>query len=104
MVGRMSAEDIVLDAIARRRSLFLVYGESATRVVQPHVLYRSAKGTVCLDAYQVAGASSSGHLPGWREFDLARAREVELVEDAFAPAPGFDRAAAKYRHGVIASV
>ena len=104
MVGRMSAEEVVRDAIAQRRSLFLVYGEGATRVVQPHVLYRSAKGTVCLDAYQVAGSSSSGRLPGWREFDLARTREVEVLEDAFEPAPGFDRAAAKYRQGVIASI
>ena len=92
------------DAIARRHSLFLVYGDGATRVVQPHILYRTAKGTICLDAFQVAGSSSSGRLPGWREFDLARTREIELLEDAFDPAPGFDPGAPKYRHGVIASV
>ena len=69
----MRAEDVVRDAIASRQTLFLVYRDGETRVVQPHVLYRSAKGSVLLDAYQVAGASMSGMLPGWREFDLALA-------------------------------
>src|SRR4051812_28345706 len=100
----MSAEDVMRDAIARRHSLFLVYRDGATRVVHPHVLYRNANGAVLLDAYQVAGASMSGMLPGWREFDLARTTEVEPLADAFTVAPGFDPVAAKYRHGVLASV
>ena len=100
----MSAEAVVREAIARRHTLFLVYREGETRVVQPHVLYRTAKGTVCLDAYQIAGPSASGGLPGWREFDLARLSEVEPVGETFTPAPGFDPIAAKYRSGVIASV
>jgi hypothetical protein len=104
IVRRMSAEAVVREAIAQRHSLFLVYREGETRVVQPHVLYRTAKGTVCLDAYQLAGSSSSGELPGWREFDLARTSDVEPLDDAFEPAPGFDPDAVKYRHGVIARV
>src|SRR4051812_12465688 len=100
----MSAEDVVRDAIAGQHSLFLVYRDGETRVVQPHVLYLTGKGTVCLDAYQVAGASSSGALPGWREFDLARTTDVEPLADAFTVAPGFDPGAPKYRHGVLASV
>jgi hypothetical protein len=100
----MSAEDVVRDAIARRQSVFLVYRDGETRVVQPHVLYVTHKASVCLDAYQVAGASASGMLPGWREFDLAQTTDVEPVGDAFTVAPGFDPGAPKYRHGVLAAV
>jgi hypothetical protein len=100
----MSPEDVVREAIAGRQTVFLVYRDGSTRVVQPHVLYRTAKGSVCLDAYQVAGASASGMLPGWREFDLARVSDVEPVGEAFTVAPGFDPRAAKYRDGLISSV
>jgi hypothetical protein len=93
---------LVRDAIAQRRPLFLAYRGGPTRVVHPHVLYRSAAGTICLDAYQVAGASSSGDLPGWREFELEYATDVEPIGDRFELAPGFDPAAPKYRHGVLA--
>jgi hypothetical protein len=100
----MSAEDVVREAIREQHSLFLVYREGATRVVQPHVLYLDRDGKVCLDAYQVAGESASGALPGWREFDLELASEVEPLEDAFDIAAGFDLDAPKYRHGVLEAV
>ena len=100
----MSAEGVVREAIEHRRSLFLVYRAGATRVVQPHALYRTSGGRLFLDAYQVAGESSSGDLPGWREFDLALTMDVEALDDAFEPAPGFDRGALKYRRGVVAIV
>jgi hypothetical protein len=100
----MSAETAVREAIRERHSLFLVYREGATRVVQPHVLYLDRNGKVCLDAYQVAGESSSGSLPGWREFSLEETSDVEWVDDAFEIAPGFDPDAPKYRHGVLEAV
>ena len=100
----MSTEDVVREAIAARRAIFLVYRGGATRVVQPHALYRAAGGRVLLDAYQVAGESSSGELPGWREFDLAQTSDVEPLDERFAIAPGFDPGAVKYRRGVLAMV
>jgi hypothetical protein len=100
----MSSETVVREAIRDRHSLFLAYREGATRVVQPHVLYLARDGKVCLDAYQVAGESMSGMLPGWREFDLEEAGDLEPLDDAFDIAPGFDRDAPKYRHGVLEMV
>jgi hypothetical protein len=100
----MSAEDLVRDAIEGRRPLFLVYRAGATRVVQPHALYRTSGGRVFLDAYQVAGESSSGDLPCWREFDLALTTDLEALDDAFEVAPGFDPGALKYRRGLLAIV
>jgi hypothetical protein len=100
----MSAEGLVRDAIEGRRPLFLAYRAGATRVVQPHALYRTSGGRVFLDAYQVAGESSSGDLPGWREFDLALTTDLEALDDAFEVAPGFDPGALKYRRGLLAIV
>jgi hypothetical protein len=100
----MSPEDVVGEAIAARHTLFLVYRGGATRVVQPHALYRATGGRVFLDGYQVAGESSSGELPGWREFDLAQTSDLEPVGDGFEIAPGFDPRALKYRRGVLAMV
>jgi hypothetical protein len=104
MVGGMSTEAVVREAIEARRSLFLVYRGGATRVVQPHALYRAPGGRVFLDGYQVAGETSSGDLPGWREFDIALTADVELLADAFEIAPGFDPGALKYRRGILAIV
>ena len=92
------------EAIRAQHSLFLVYREGATRVVQPHVLYLARDGKVCLDAYQIAGESASGMLPGWREFTLDETSDLEPLDDAFEIAPGFDPDAPKYRHGVLAVV
>jgi hypothetical protein len=100
----MSAEAVVREAIEARRTLFLVYRAGATRVVQPHALYRTSGGRLLLDAYQVAGESSSGDLPGWREFDLALVSDIEPLADGFDVAPGFDPGALKYRRGVVAMV
>jgi len=100
----MSAEDVVREAIEGRRPLFLVYRAGATRVVQPHALYRTSGGRLFLDAYPVAGESSSGDLPGWREFDLALTTDLEALDDAFEVAPGFDPGALKYRRGLLAIV
>jgi predicted DNA-binding transcriptional regulator YafY len=99
----MSAEDVVREAIAARRAVFLVYRGAGTRVVHPHALYES-RGRVVLDGYQVAGESSSGALPGWREFDLAQTSDVEPLGERFEIAPGFDPGALKYRGGVLAMV
>ena len=92
------------EAIETRRPLFLVYRAGATRVVHPHALYRASGGRLFLDAYQVAGESSSGDLPGWREFDLALVSDVEPLGHAFEVAPGFDPGALKYRRGLVAIV
>ncbi len=100
----MNAEDVVREAIGARHAMFLVYRDGGTRVVQPHALYRVGGGRVVLDAYQVAGESSSGMLPGWREFDLAQTTDVEALGEAFEIAPGFDPAALRYRRGVLAIV
>jgi hypothetical protein len=100
----MSPEEVVREAIEARHPLFLVYRNGGTRVVQPHALYRAGGGRVFLDGYQVAGESSSGALPGWREFDLAQTSDIEPLAERFEIAPGFDPGALRYRGGALAMV
>src|SRR3954468_8731341 len=59
----------LIDAVRGRRVVQLEY-RGGTRLVYPHAVYRSAGGTLGLEAVQIPGASRSGDLPGWRVFRL----------------------------------
>jgi len=100
-------EQTIRQAIEERRPLSLRYETTgaAPRRVHPQVLFRAANGTLCLDGYQVGGATSSGErLPDWRQLDLTKISAVEPLEGTFAPAPGLNRRADKYAGGLIACV
>jgi hypothetical protein len=78
---------------------------AAERTVHPHILFRTADGTVCLDVYQVAGATSSGERPPcWRQLDLGKISAFDPLGGTFSVAAGFNRQAPKYAGGVLASV
>ncbi len=56
----------LLDAVRGRRVVELSYRGShgiGTRIIQPHVVYRTSRGRLCLDGVQIAGDTSSGTLP-----------------------------------------
>jgi hypothetical protein len=96
----------LLDAVRAHLVVELKYqGRSgiATRIVQPHVVYRTSSGKVCMEGVQIAGATRSGPLPGWREFELMKVADVRVLDATFTPAPDFDPGAPKYRHGLLAS-
>jgi len=42
----------------------------SSRIGEPHVLYRSSRGTVLLHIYQIGGYSSSGKPPAWRQLKV----------------------------------
>jgi predicted DNA-binding transcriptional regulator YafY len=90
-------------AIAEHRVVELRYDQDlADRRVQPHVLYRTSAGKECVDTYQVEGPTHSGALPDWRLFALERIRRLDVLDETFAPAPGYNPKGRKYRHGVAA--
>jgi hypothetical protein len=99
----MDTGDLV-EAVRAHRVVELRYRAQGTRVVHPHAVYRTAAGGLRLDGVQVSGVTSSGSLPGWRDFELMKIADVLVLGAEFDPAPDFDRAAPKYRHGLIASV
>ena len=86
-------------------SLWYATTGSAPRIVHPHVLFRAGNGEVYLDAFQVAGATSSGErLPDWRQLELAKIAKIEPMDGTFEIAPGLRLAADKYSGGLIAHV
>ncbi|HEX5990601.1 MAG TPA: hypothetical protein VFY75_10360 [Solirubrobacterales bacterium] len=103
----MSVEEALREAIESRSPVSLCYETtgSATRIVHPHVLFRTTTGKICIDAYQVEGATSSGErVPDWRQMNVAKITRIELLEGTFQTAPGLNLAADKYAPGLIAHV
>jgi predicted DNA-binding transcriptional regulator YafY len=95
----------VLAAIKECRVVELRYqGDASSRVVHPHILYRTAKGKECIDAYQISGPTHGGNLPAWRPFELRRISAFAAQNEQFSIAPGYNPASPKYRHGVLARV
>ena len=98
-------QSAIVQAIWGRHVAELRYDdEDALRIVFPHALYRTPLGAVELDAYQVLGPSKSGHLPGWRVFELDRIAEFTAREDHFDPPADYNPDSDRYRVGVIARV
>lgn len=99
----MSVRAELLRAIAEHRVVDLRYGDDpADRRVQPHILYRTSAGQERVDIYQVEGPTHSGALPEWRQLNLQRIRSLDVLDEAFRPAPGYNPGGNRYRHGVIA--
>ncbi|MGG5810799.1 hypothetical protein [Falsiroseomonas sp. CW058] len=74
-------------ALRAHRALSLRY-HGAWRVVQPHVLGRSARGRLSLLAWQVADERGEAHGPGWRLFDLGQLEGLEPRREGFRPRGG----------------
>lgn len=95
----MNVEATIRSALRSRSSLELTYegDRGSSRTVHPQVLYFDRNDTLFLDCWQLSGPSKSGGpLPGWRAFELAKIRSVELGSDQIEPAPGLDLRAGKY--------
>lgn len=95
--------DLLVRAVEERRTVRFTYAgdpHGATRLVHPHVLFRSPSGVHCIDAVQIGGHRGRlMPLPAWRVFSLDRIDEVHLLEERFAPHPDAD----KHRHeGTVA--
>jgi predicted DNA-binding transcriptional regulator YafY len=98
----MDTGDLV-EAVRAHRVVELDYRGQGARVVHPHAVYRTSSGALRVEGVQVSGVTSSGALPGWRDFELMKISDVRVLDAEFAPAPDYDRTADRYRHGLIAS-
>jgi hypothetical protein len=72
---------LVYGAIERKRLIRFSY-KSKERIVEPHD-YGIQRSIARLLSWQIAGQSSS-RLPGWRWFDVADMRGIEVLDIAFA--------------------
>ncbi|MGH2716780.1 MAG: WYL domain-containing protein [Thermoleophilaceae bacterium] len=93
-------------AIEGRRVVRLGYnGDSGPeRTVHPHALFKAETGNLCLDSYQVDGYTTRGVLPQWRMFTVEKVTSIEVLDERFTVAPGWNPNAKRYRDGLVARV
>jgi hypothetical protein len=87
-------------AIRARRALHLLYG-GAWRVVHPHAVGRTSRGTLVMLSWQTAGYGRSGEREGWRMFDIARIDDVEELRATFTPRPRPPNAGEGWTRGIL---
>jgi hypothetical protein len=96
---RRNQLDITM-AIIRRRCIVIDYRDEGERVVQPHCIFTSAKGEVCLDAFQVSGASSSETTEGWKIFKVDNITDMLVKDDIFVTHDQFNRDSQRYKNSI----
>jgi predicted DNA-binding transcriptional regulator YafY len=74
--------DQLLRAAIRNKQLIRFQYQSKERVVEPHD-YGIYNEVVRIFCWQVGGRSS-GHIPGWRVFDVEGVQNCELLDKHFA--------------------
>ncbi|MGH7527478.1 MAG: WYL domain-containing protein [Gemmatimonadales bacterium] len=85
-------EQLVKAVADHRVATFKYHG--LPRIVEPHLLGVHEAGEPMLIAYQTAGASESGKVPGWRTFITSEIEDVEVTEREFeGPRADFNPAA-----------
>ena len=89
-IPRADDRDRLAEAVRARKIVTFVY-QGQPRTVEPHACGISvATGEAVLHGYQTAGGSSSGSLPGWRTFVVAKIAALEIGEATFsAPREGY---------------
>ncbi len=83
----MPGERLVRAILEHRLVGFRYQGRE--RIVEPHLLGLHEAGEPMLVAYQTAGASRSGDVPGWRTFITTSMEDVEILDQTF-PGPRSD--------------
>lgn len=81
------AERLVLAILEHRVTRIRYNGRD--RVIEPQLLGIHEAGEPMLVAYQTAGASQSGDVPGWRTFITTSMEAVEVTDERF-PGPRGD--------------
>lgn len=74
-------------AIRNKRRLLIHYnGMDRSRVIEPHILFRSQDGAPGFVGYQVSGYSSRGREPPfWRPFQFRKIDNLVILEEVFSP-------------------
>ena len=78
----MPGERLVRAILEHRLVGFKYQGRE--RVVEPHLVGLHEAGEPMLVAYQTAGASRSGDVPGWRTFITTSMDDVVILDQTFA--------------------
>ena len=78
-LGKLAVNEVIREAIQRRRVVKLFYG-GGHRLVEPHCYGLSRDGKELLRAYQISGYSQSGQTQGWKLFRMDRASDISITD------------------------
>lgn len=104
---RSRVREALTTAINERRTVILSYGgpNAGERICNPHVLYRSRHDLVCVDCYQIGWKTLKGRVqPAWRPFDTEDIFSLQLTDETFEPAPGYNPGNSRRYHVIIARI
>jgi WYL domain-containing protein len=91
----LTGAERLVAAILDHRVVHLRY-QGHDRTVEPHLLGLHEAGEPMLVAYQTAGGSRSGQIPGWRSFITTSVEDV-VINDQHFPGPRADLEVEKHR-------
>lgn len=82
-----NVQRLINAAIVNKRRVLIRYdGRSQSRVVEPHLVYRSEAGNVTMVGYQVRGYHSSKRRGSfWRPFQLRKIDSIHVLDEVFEP-------------------
>ncbi len=81
----MSTKDIFIEAANQLKLLQLFDFNGNSRVIEPYMIYDSAKGKVCFHCYQWQGYSESGKVEGWKNPEMDSFEYGVIVNRTFTP-------------------
>ncbi len=91
----------IISAIRSQRKIQINYKNEGVRLICPHACYVSSTGKTLVDSYQIAGHSNhSEKIPGWRPFDISKITSLQVLEDTFPEAPGYNRLSDRYSNAL----
>jgi len=98
-------EQLLCQAIRRRVLVEMRYErDGADRTIAPYVVFESEPNDICLSCFQISNPAKPQDGDEPRNFTVGKIAALRLTEATFAIDPRFNRADAKYRHGVLCSV
>jgi len=94
-------QEIIIKAIRSKCKVTLNYKWEGMRIVCPHVIYRSSTGKILVDTYQVSGYSNHpADIPGWRPFDISKITELNILNETFDLADGYNPLSERYTNSI----
>lgn len=74
----------------RNQNLIMFDYDGESRTAEPHCYGLTTKGNEAIRACQVDGYSSSGQM-GWKLYDLAKADNIEILDETFEVRSSYKR-------------
>ncbi|MEM7298730.1 MAG: WYL domain-containing protein [Bacteroidota bacterium] len=84
----------------RRECRIVREGEPFPRVIQPYGVCQTSRGKIMVVGKQTAGFTKAGREAGYRNLDLGRIQEVEILDSEFAVDPDFNPDDPQYKEWI----